>query len=75
MAAPTAVDNVELLGVPWLVRRMTVTSGDTATEIAHGGPTSTRPDVVYLVQTNENPVASGWSWLTSSDDSNIKLDF
>mgnify|MGYP003650052708 CR=1 FL=1 len=57
MAAPTLDASVELMNWPMLVRKLTLTSGTTATALAHGGP-AVKPDIVLLRQASAGPTAS-----------------
>jgi hypothetical protein len=45
MAAPVLLNSEEICSVPWLVRKLTFTAGNTATAFNHGGPASI-PDMI-----------------------------
>lgn len=64
----------ELCAVPFLVREITITADSaTATEVAHGGPTGTPPDMYPLVLTKSNPTGTEMS-ITSVDGTNLTVD-
>jgi hypothetical protein len=64
----------DLCSWPFLVREITVTADSaTATEVAHGGPTGTPPDMYPLVLTKSNPTATEMS-VTTVDGTNLTID-
>lgn len=46
--APTLVSSEEICSTPFLIRKLSITGGDTATALAHGGP-AVVPDLVIPV--------------------------
>ena len=73
MAAPVLNSTTVIEAVPFLIHKLNVTSGNTATALAHGGPTA--PDLVFATQVSANAAAGGsWS-LTAKSATTITLDF
>lgn len=57
MAAPVIVSNIEVCSTPWLVRKLTITTGNTSTALTHSGP-ATPPDMYWAQQNVDNPTAT-----------------
>ena len=72
MASSALVSSEELCAVPWLVRRLTVTTGTAAAALAHGGPASV-PDMVLTALTSANPTASEIS-VTATSTTTVTVD-
>jgi len=63
----------ELLGVPFLIRRINITVTDTTAEaLTHGGPAQA-PDIVWPVLTSANPTASELS-VTATSTTTVTVD-
>ena len=70
MAAPVLLTDDDVCFSPLLIRKQTYTAGATATEFAHGGPASTRPDLMIPVVSATNPTASEVAVYASASDLN-----
>lgn len=73
MASPALVRTLVLTEHPWLIHKLTVTTGATAGTVAHGGP-AVIPDIVFGVQTNANPTGGDYA-VTAKSTTTITLDF
>lgn len=63
----------ELAAVPWMVRRIAISSTDTTAEaLVHGGP-AVIPDIVIPVLTIANPTASEIS-ITAKSTTTVTVD-
>lgn len=62
-----------LTEIPWLVRKLRVTSGTTAAAVAHGGPAAV-PDVVVGHQISGTTPDGGMS-VTARSTTTVTLDF
>ena len=57
MAAPIITRSRYIANSPWLVMELTITSGNTATALAHGGP-AVVPDMIITRNNVTNPTAA-----------------
>lgn len=57
MADPVVTLSREVAGWPWLVRELTLTSGNTAAALTHGGPASV-PDMFWAKKNLADPTAT-----------------
>ena len=73
MAAPVLVSSQTLFDVPFLLRKLVITSGATVTALAHGGP-AVKPVMVWGTQTSANPTGADFAW-TDSSTTTVTLDF
>ena len=62
-----------LTEIPWLIRRLRITSGNTATAIAHGGPAAP-PDMYWGVQI-AGTTPDGGLVLSAPTTTTITMDF
>lgn len=60
MAASTLTSGETLAAGPFLIRKLVVETGTTATALTHGGP-ATAPDMYWGVLEEANPTASEFS--------------
>lgn len=73
MAAPAITKNTQLTGFPWLIRELIITSGNTATALAHNGP-AVKPDMLILRNATSNPTGSDASCYAATT-THITFDF
>lgn len=72
MAAPSISRQRYIAHTPWLVRELTITSGNTATALDHGGP-AVVPDMIITRNNVTNPTASEIA-VYSEDTTQITID-